>query len=178
MTPFLTCLIATGGISLAVAIVHFSVGVLGYKPRMQILFALAALCVSGEAIWSLGMYQASSLQEFAHRLRIVVCFQLSFGLAVVWFLVEYAQIRRRLVPLLVTTIFVANLIAQFSPPNLSGQHLKEIRLPWGEEIAFASGPPNRTVLGDLFALSVVLLVAIPPGCYGVMRSAERQLCLP
>ena len=172
VTPFLTCLIAAGGISLGFAILHFSVGALGYRPRIHILFAFAALCAGGTALFSTAMYQASSLQEFAHRLRLAVCFQLSFGLALALFLVEYAQIRRRLVPILLTAIFVSNLIAQVFPPDLSGQHLRRIRFPWGEEIAFASGPPNLTVLGDVYALALMLLIAYVT--WTLWRDAKRR----
>lgn len=67
-------------------------------------------------------------------------FQSSFGLALVWFLVSYADIRQRWYPLVLTPMYVLiTLIHAFSRFGINFRHISALKyqLPWGERMVQA-----------------------------------------
>lgn len=171
--PYLAIVIlgAGAGISSYAGVTHLLIG-LARRPRdrTHLLFALLALSAAGYTLAVLGLHTAASVADYVVILKYVWApTALTSILSLMWFVGFYTGIRPRGFLLAMSLWFVLILILHLSLPfgilyaEISG--LRQISLPWGEQIVIARGTPNPLRLAvDLFYLTLLAFF-----CYTLAR---------
>ncbi|EFO81812.1 two-component sensor histidine kinase [Oscillochloris trichoides DG-6] len=163
--PYLVLVILGIGAGIAgyAGITHLLIG-LARRPRdyTHILFAVLALAASGFSVAVMGLHTASSLQAYLFIYKYAYGSTATVAIVtLVWFIGFYTGIRPRRVLLAMSLWFLLLFILHITTPfgifyaEISG--LRQIRLPWGEQIVLAYGKPHPLRLTlDLFYLALFI----------------------
>lgn len=162
--PYLVILILGigAGIAAYAGITHLLIG-LARRPRdyTHLCFALLALSAAGYALAVLGLHTAGSLADYIFILKYVWG-PAAMGaiVSLLWFVGFYTGTRPRRLLLAMSLWFTLNVMLHLSLPfgilytEISG--LRQISLPWGEQIVIARGTPHPLRLAvDLFYLALL-----------------------
>ncbi len=168
MSPFIAALYMASAASLSVGALA---GVAWWRRRDLAhygFFALVAVFAGLMSLMEPGIYQATTVSALAGSLWWNVTFAIFFLGSFAWFLVSYTGVASRGLAWLITAILGVDLVIQvFSPFSLLYSEITSIetaRLPWGETVAVAVGPPTALrplveapglLLGVLFGFAVV-----------------------
>jgi signal transduction histidine kinase len=155
---------------LALAVVHLLVWIRVRSEVNHLLFAIGLLAAAANALAEAHMYRSDSIETMAAALRWYVTTSGLWALATIWFIVIYARVGRigqGLAVLISGALIVAMLInftssTSFLYTELTG--LREIRLPWGEQMWLARGEDRPLRIVSELAL-VAILVIVADGCY-------------
>lgn len=155
-----------------ILILAISAGIVGYagvfhillcvahRPRdpTQLLFGLLALSVAAHTLAVLSLHTATSVAGylFVHKYFFGPTALASF-LALLWFVAFYAGVRPRrfllAMSLWIELIIALHLYLPFGILYLDMSGLRQITLPWGDQVALARGTPNPLrAIFDLFNL--------------------------
>jgi len=164
MTPLSVAYVATAAICLVVGLQHLVLALRVEDRKPQILFAIAAFAVAGDAITELQLYSASSVAEFLAWMPWTALFICTTIVALSWYVALRTGLVRRWLLWAVTVLggltvaldFIVGIA--FSEPV----ELHRSTLPWGEPFAQAIGDANPLrVVGDLLMIGfLVILVDI------------------
>jgi len=164
MTPLSVAYVATAAICLVVGLQHLVLALRVEDRRLQILFAIAAFAVAGDAITENQLYSASSVAEFLAWMPWTALFICTTIVALSWYVALRTGLVRRWLLWAVTVLggltvaldFIVGIA--FSEPV----ELHRSTLPWGEPFAQAIGDANPLrVVGDLLMIGfLVILVDI------------------
>lgn len=146
---------------------------------VHLLFALTAMAAGGNAIAEALMYRATCVDAMSTALKWYVAMSGLWVLAFISFFSLYTRIDTvgRWLATGLSAVFLAAWVSNFFMPHsylyleLSG--MREITLPWGEQIRLAIGRDNPWRLaGELSMLGVFALVTI--GCHSLWRQGQRS----
>jgi PAS domain S-box-containing protein len=164
VTPLSVAYVATAAICLLVGLQHLVLAFRLEDRKPQILFAIAAFAVAGDAITELQLYSASSVAEFLAWMPWTALFICTTIVALSWYVALRTGLVRRWLLWAVTVLggltvaldFIVGIA--FSEPV----ELHRTTLPWGEPFAQAIGDANPLrVVGDLLMIGfLVILVDI------------------
>ena len=164
---------------LTIAVIHVLVWLRAHLEISHLLFALASAAAGANAIAEAVMYRADSIDVMSSALRWYVATSGFWAIAVVCFIASYAPITnfgKYLATAIVGVSAMAIVSNFFSPASflyteLTG--LREIVLPWGEQIQLAIGKDNPWRLVSELAFAAILgLIGL--GCYGLWRDQQRR----
>ena len=161
-----------------VAVVHLFVWLRVRIQRGHFLFATASAAAGANALAEAFMYQAASLDVMSAALRWYVTTSGVWAIAVAWFIVAYAHVGRlgRYIAVGISGVMgVALLINWFSPASFLYTEitsLREINLPWGEQMWLAVGENNPLRFITELAL-VAMIGVVADGCWRLWRANQR-----
>lgn len=169
--------IFVASVCLVVSLLHIAIFLRRRELKVNLVFAIMALCCAAAAILDIGMYQARDAATFGIYLKFTNTFQVLLWIAFIWFIQAYTGNNRRWAIFLVTGLYVLSglLNLTFSHGILFEQieHLGNLSLPWGEQLSFASGPPNLWRLLPDVAWFLLLAYALD-SCIRMGRQGQKR----
>jgi PAS domain S-box-containing protein len=168
MTPLFTYgYIAIGSICSTVTLLHLMIFLRRTEARVHLIFALMALCCALATLLDTQMHRASDVDGFVRALKATNTVQVVLWIAFAWFIKLATRDTRRLPAMMISGLYagagVLNLLFPHSILFERVEALNPVTLPWGETIAFGSGPASAwRLLPDLawFSLLAYTLSAL------------------
>ena len=164
MTPLSIAFVATAAICLVVGLQHLVLALRVEDRKPQILFAIAAFAVAGDAIFERRILSATSAGEYLAGMPWTALFICTTIVALSWYIALRTGLVRQWLLWLVTVLAAATVILDFTVViAFSGPvELRQTALPWGETFARAIGDASPLrVVGDLVMIGfLVILVDI------------------
>jgi signal transduction histidine kinase len=162
----------------SVALSHLFVWVRVRAEIIHLLFALTATAAGANAIAEELMYRADSIDVMGTALRLYVATSGLWAIATVCFVAAYTRVGRigRSLTVLIVVVFGGSLAmnmfssTSFLYTEITG--LREISLPWGEQIYLAIGEDNPLRFTTELALLAVLAVVVI-GCNRLWLRQQR-----
>ena len=163
---------------LAVSVVHLLVWVRVRREVNHLLFATTLIAAAANALAEANMYRSGTLATMGPALRWYVTTSGLWAIATVWFVVAYARVSRLgrgcavAISGVVTMALVINILspASFLYTELTG--LRQISLPWGEQIWLARGEDRPLRFAVELALAAILII-VADGCFQFWCKRER-----
>jgi len=177
MFSFAEAQLVTGGVCIAVGLVHLTIGVQRLQSRAYLAFALVAVMSGLEALAAPAAYSAATIEELTHAYKWLMGIQATQGLSMVWFVRSYAGVKDLKAVWLITTVCcVHQLILLLSPDlihHVEITALQEHALPWGERFVLPVGEPGwAAVFGHV--LGIVIIVFSLAVCSYLWRNGARD----
>ena len=177
MSPFIIAEIVVGSVCVTMAVVHLVIYFRRPSLKAYLFFALMALCVAANALSEIGVYRAFTIDAFTAAFKVTITIQAVVWISLIWFIVHYTGTSRRSLAMIATAGYaVAALINVLSPYGIlysTIEQISAVTLPWGERIAFASGPANPwRFLAD--GAWLVLLYLSAESCVRLYRHGATQ----
>jgi signal transduction histidine kinase len=141
------------------------------------LFALTALAAGGNAVAEAGMYRAANVDAMSVALKWYVAMAGLWFVATIWFFSLYTRVGTigRWLAVGLSAVFLAAWVGNFFLPHsfLYSEILgvREISLPWGEQIRLAIGRDNPWRMATELSLLGVLVLVIA-GCLSLRREGQ------
>ena len=167
---------------LTMGMIHALIWLRAHREVAHLLFALTAAAAGTNAIAEQFMYRSDSIELMGLALRWYVSTSGLWLIATICFIAAYAgvgRIGRSLVTGLVVVLSLALIANLFSPTSFLYSEitgLREIPLPWGENIWLAVGISNPFRLAAEFALVFVVGLAAD-GCYQFWKRGQKKRAL-
>ena len=154
---------------LALALVHSLVWFRVHSEINHLLFAVTLGAAAANAIAEANMYRSDSIETMAEALRWYVTTSGLWALATVWFIVAYARAKAigQVVAVLISGALIVAMLINFRSPasflytELTG--LRQILLPWGEQLWLARGEDRPLRIISELALGAVLIIVAEGG---------------
>ena len=165
------------GICLAVGILHLVLYIRRRDSHISLIFGLMALTMAASAFIEVWAYRAESIPVYARYFKWQVTANGLMWMLLVWFIAGYTGQVRRWLAILVTagyaTATLVNVLSSHSVLFATIDELITVTLPWGEQIAFASGPahPMRLVADLSWLLMIYITVE---ACIFMGRRGQRR----
>jgi len=164
MTPISIAFVATAAICVAAGLQHLVTALRVEDRRLQILFAIAAFGVAGDAVFERGVLSATSAGELLAGMPWTALFICTAIVALSWYIALRTGLVRRWLLWTVTVLAGLTVVLDFAVGiAFSGPvELRQAVLPWGEPFARAIGDTSPLrVVGDLVMIGfLVILVDI------------------
>lgn len=159
MTPLSAAFVAAAAICIAAGLQHVVMAWRVEDKKAQILFAVASFAVAFDALFERSVLNAASAEEYLAGMPWTALSSVTAVLALSWHLAIRTGVARRWLLWFISALGVATVVLDFTvgiafrgPVQLS-----PLTLPWGEQIAFASGAPNPLrLVGDLFLVGFIV----------------------
>jgi len=165
------------GICLSLGLVQLLVGLRRRPRREHLVFAAMAFVAAAAIMLEAASYQSATVEEYRVGLKWTVGLQIFWWLSLLWFIVYYTKLRNRWAPWLVTiALLLAGVVHLVSPAGITHGQLEALRqvvLPWGEDIVLGSGTVHSfawLALGAVAALAAFLAYSVVE----LLRRSERQ----
>lgn len=147
MPPLITVHIALAAACLTFGFIHLLISFRKNDYRADLLFSVMAICIAAGLFIDTLMYRASSVEDFNTAFKVHITFDAALWISMIWFIAAYTGTARRSLLLLPTLCYagagIANLLSPFGLLYGEITGLETLVLPWGEEIVYAAGTPNR-----------------------------------
>ena len=155
---------------LALALVHLLVWFRVHSEINHLLFGVTLGAAAANSLAEANMYRSDSIETMAAALHWYVTTSGLWAIATIWFIVTYAsvgRIGRGFAVLISGVLILAMVVNAFSPASFLYVELtgvRQILLPWGEQLWLAQGEdcPLR-LLTELALVAVLIIVA--EGCF-------------
>jgi PAS domain S-box-containing protein len=146
--------IAISGICSAVMLLHLVIFLRRRHERVHLVFGVMALCCALATLLDIRMHLATDIADFVWSLKATNTVQVMLWIAFAWFIKLSTHDTRRLPAMMVSGLYVgAGVLNLLFPQGILFDRvdvLNPVTLPWGETIAFGSGPANAwRILPDL-----------------------------
>jgi PAS domain S-box-containing protein len=165
VTPLTIVEIMASAVLFTVGMIHITIWARRPGSKAHLLFALFVMGTGASWFSQIFYYRADTVDAFTVALKWNNCLDGISLVVLVWFLVFYGEgwPKRRWLPLSLSAIFVSATAATVFMPygilyrDITG--LRQVSLPWGEQIALAegAGSPWR-IFVDLAFLGLIVLV--------------------
>jgi DNA-binding NtrC family response regulator len=169
--------LVVAGIGFALGLQHAFVWLRRRSETAYLLIAIAAAAASANALVEVGMYTATTAEQYGAAIQWSVAFIALFLGALVWFVVVWTATARRRLAVAATCALAAVLVVNFASPfsivysNITA--LEPLDLPWGEVVASAVGTTSPwKLLGDVPGFLLVVLVI--DACVRLWRRGNRR----
>jgi hypothetical protein len=152
MTPLSIAYIATAAICLVVGLQHLLLAVRVEDRKLQVLFAVAAFAVAGDAVFERRIYASASAEEFLAGMPWTALFIATAIVALSWYITFRTRATRRWELWTVSFLALLTVILDFSIgiAYRGDVRIEKTVLPWGESVSFVSGATNPLrIVGDL-----------------------------
>jgi PAS domain S-box-containing protein len=176
MTPLSIAYVATAAVCLLVGLQHVVMALRVEDRRLQLLFAIAAFGVAGDAVFERRIYTSATAEEFLAQMPWTALCIATTIVALSWYIAFRTGAVRRELLWTVSCLAVAAVVLDFAVGiSYSGPvMLRTSVLPWGEPFVQAVGAANPLrVVGDL-ALFGFLLVLLDSAVRMARRGEVRQ----
>jgi len=164
MTPLSIAYVATAAICAVVGLQHLMLALRVEDRKLQILFAIAAFGVAGDAVFERRILSATSAEEFLGGMPWTALWICATIVALSWYIALRTGLVRRWLLSAVTVLATLTVVLDFTVGiSFSGPvELHHAELPWGEVFARAIGDtsPLRAVGDVLMVGFLVFLVDI------------------
>jgi len=161
MTPLSIAFVATAAICLVVGLQHLVLALRVEGRKLQILFAIAAFGVAGDAVFERRVLSATSASEFLAGMPWTALFICTTIVALSWYIALRSGLVRRWLLVAVTVLAGLTVVLDlavgiaFSGPV----ELRQTALPWGEIFARAIGDASPLrVVGDLVMIGFLVIL--------------------
>ncbi len=176
MTPLSIAYVATAAICFGMGLQHVVMALRVDDHKQQLLFAIAALAVGGDALFERQVVASTSAEAYLAGMPWTALCIATAIIALSWYITLRTGTSRRWLLWVVSGLAALTVVLDFSvgiayrgPVEFSTQIL-----PWGEPVAHVSGTANPLrVVGDL-ALISFLLVLLDSTVRMVLRGERRQ----
>jgi len=176
MSPLSIAYVATAAICAVVGLQHLVMAVRVEDRRMQLLFAIAAFGVAGDAVFERRAYTSATAEDFLAAMPwSALCIATTIA-ALSWYIAVRAGAVGRVLLWTVSCLAVVAVVLDFAVGiSYSGPvALRTSVLPWGEPFVQVVGAANPLrVVGDL-ALIGFLLVLLDSSVRMARRGEARQ----
>jgi len=177
MNPLIIALLITGGICLAVGLLHLSIYIRQHDLKVNLLFAIMSLCAAGGTFSETVMYKAATSLGFIQAFKIQIAFHGILWTALAWFIVFYTGTTHRLLAIGVSAAYglavIVNIVSPYGVIFSKVGELETVMLPWGEQIRFISGSLNPwRYLADAAWLLLIYLAV--ESCVRLYRRGQRH----
>lgn len=178
MTPLSIAFVAAAAICIAAGLQHAVMAWRVDDRKAQVLFAIASFAVAADALFERRILNSTTPEEFLAGMPWTALSSVTAVLALSWYIAFRTGVARRWLLWFLSVVGLLTVVLDFlvgisfkGPAELS-----PLTLPWGEQIAFASGTPNPLrLVGDIFLfgfLFYLLDVAIRTARRGDRRLAR------
>ena len=165
------------GVCLALGLQHAFVWLRRHDQTAHLLIAIAATAAAANALVEVGMYTASTVEQYGAEIRWSVAFIDLFLGALIWFVVVWTGTARRWLAVGATGVLVVVLVVNFLSPfsivysNITA--LEPLELAWGEVVVSAVGTTSPwKLLGDVPGILLVVLVI--DACVRLWKRGDRR----
>ena len=161
MTPLSVAYVATAAICLVVGLQHLVLALRLEDRKPQILFAIAAFAVAGDALFERRLYLSASAEEFLAGMPWTALCITTAIVALSWYITLRTGAARRWMLWTVTTLAGLTVVLDFAVgiAYRGSVELGTLTLPWGERVSFVSGATNPLrLVGDLVLLGFLLIL--------------------
>ncbi len=161
MTPLSIAFVATAAICAVVGLQHLLLAFRVEDHRPQLLFAVAALAVAGDAIVERRLLGASSAAEFLAWMPWTALFIVATIVALSWYIALRTGAASRWLLWCVSALGLLTVVLDFTV-GISYRGtvaLGAVTLPWGEKVSFVSGATNPLrLVGDLVLFGFLMIL--------------------
>ncbi len=177
MSLLVSAQLVVTGVCLALGLQHGFVWLRRRGNTAYLLIAIAALAAGANALVEVGMYTASSVEQYGAEIRWSVAFIDLFLGALIWFVVAWTGTARRWLAVVATCVLgivlAINFLSPFGIVYSEITTLRPVELPWGEIVMSAVGKAHPwKLLGDVPGILLVLLVI--DACVRLWRRGDRR----
>jgi PAS domain S-box-containing protein len=182
MSPLTIAQIVTASVLAIVGLIHLFVWAGLRQSKIHLLFAVSALGAGANAIAEIGFYSATTVETFNSAFRWANSFNATWLVAFAWFVVLYARSGSRgrwlaaLVTICMLPAAVINAVLPFGSLYTEITGLLMVDLPWGEQIAIASGVASPWRLLSDVALVAIMVIVIGAG-WRLWQQGDRKRAL-
>jgi PAS domain S-box-containing protein len=153
--------VATAAICVVVGLQHLVTALRVDDRRLQLLFALAAFGVAGDAVFERRNYAAATAEEFLAGMPWTALFIVTTIVALSWYIALRTGAARRWLLWGVSALGVLTVVLDFAVgiAYRGSVALATVNLPWGEKVSYVSGPTNPLrIVGDLVLFGFLLIL--------------------
>jgi len=172
--------IFVASVCVVLSLLHITIFLRRTELKVNFVFAIMTLCCAAGALLDIGMVQARDVETFTAYLKLTNTFQVLLWITFIWFIKFYTGNNRRWAIFLVTGLYVLsgllNLVFDRGILFARIDHLERVSLPWGEQIASASGTPNPWRLLPDVAWFFLLVYAVD-SCIRMHRQGRPRRAL-
>ena len=164
MNLYATGLIVVAAACALAGLQHLLIALRVGQGRVRLLFAFAALAVAVDSLVQRRLYASATPDEFEAFLgwtALSICASVAF---IAWFIAARTGAVRRWLLIVETVLLAATAALDFVVPG-AGSHflhveaVRDVVLPWGEEVSMAVGtPPVLRLVGDAANLGFLVLL--------------------
>jgi PAS domain S-box-containing protein len=161
MTPLSIAYVATAAICVVVGLQHLVTALRVEERRLQLLFALAAFGVAGDAVFERRNYAAATAEEFLAGMPWTALFIVTTIVALSWYIALRIGANRRWLLWSVSVLGALTVVLDFAVgiAYRGSVALGTVTLPWGEKVSYLSGATNALrIVGDLVLLGFLLIL--------------------
>jgi len=161
VTPLSIAYVATAAICVVVGLQHLVTALRVEDRRLQLLFALAAFGVAGDAVFERRNYAAATAEEFLAGMPWTALFIVTTIVALSWYIALRTGAARRWLLWGVSALGVLTVVLDFAVgiAYRGSVALGTVDLPWGEKVSYVSGATNPLrLVGDLVLLGFLLII--------------------
>jgi hypothetical protein len=176
MAPVSIAYVATAAICVVVGLQHLLMALRVEDRKPQLLFAIAALAVGGDALFERVVFSSTSAEAYLAGMPwTALCIAIAI-VALSWYTALRTGSSRRWPLWLVSGLAVLTVVLDFAVgiAYTKPVEFNTLILPWGERVAHVSGATNPLrVVGDLVLIGF-LLVLLDSTVRMVRRGERRQ----
>jgi len=161
MTPLSIAYVATAAICVVVGLQHLVTALRVEDRRLQLLFAIAAFGVAGDAVFERRNYGAATAEEFLAGMPWTALFIVTTIVALSWYIALRTGAARRWLLWGVSALGALTVVLDFivGIAYRGSVALGVVTLPWGEKVAYLSGTTNPLrIVGDLVLFGFLLIL--------------------
>ena len=161
MTPLSIAYVATAAICVVVGLQHLVTALRVEDRKLQLLFAIAAFGVAGDAVFERRNYGAATAEEFLAGMPWTALFIVTTIVALSWYIALRTGAARRWLLWGVSALGVLTVVLDFivGIAYRGSVALGVVTLPWGEKVSYVSGATNPLrLVGDLVLLGFLLIL--------------------
>jgi PAS domain S-box-containing protein len=176
MTPLSIAYVATAAICVVVGLQHVVTALRVEDRRQQLLFAIAAFAVAGDAVFERRILASTTAEQFLAGLPWTALCIAAAIVALSWYIALRTGAARRWMLWLVTALAMLTVVLDFAVgiAYRGPVDLGTMTLPWGESVSFVSGATNPLrAVGDVVLLGF-LLILLESAVRMARRGEHRQ----
>ncbi len=161
MTPLSIAYVATAAICVVVGLQHLVTALRVEDRRLQLLFAIAAFGVAGDAVFERSNYAAATAEEFLGGMPWTALCIVTTIVALSWYIALRTGATRRWLLWGVSALGVLTVVLDFivGISYRGSVALGVVTLPWGEKASYVSGATNPLrIVGDLVLFGFLLIL--------------------
>ncbi len=175
MTPLSIAYVATAAICVVVGLQHLLMALRVEDRKLQLLFAIAALAVGGDALFERRVFASKSAEAYLAGMPWTALCIATAIVALSWYITLRTGSSRRWPLWVVSALAVLTVVLDFAvgiaytgPVEFSTRIL-----PWGERVAHISGATNPLrVIGDLVLIGFLLILL--DSTVRIVRQGKRR----
>jgi PAS domain S-box-containing protein len=161
MTPLSIAYIVTAAICVVVGLQHLFMALRVEDRKLQILFAIAAFAVAGDALFERRAFGSATAEDFLAWMPWTALCIATAIVALSWYIAHRTGAARRWMLWAVTALALLTVVLDFSVGIAYRGPVTLVTsiLPWGEKVSFVSGATNPLrIVGDLVLVGFLLIL--------------------